>query len=36
VRWTVARRVAAAWILTIPGAAVSAWLAYEVVHLFVR
>jgi PiT family inorganic phosphate transporter len=36
VRWSVARRVAAAWVLTIPGAALSAWGAYEVVHLFVR
>jgi PiT family inorganic phosphate transporter len=36
VRWTVARRVGAAWVFTIPGAAICAWLAYEVIHLFVR
>jgi PiT family inorganic phosphate transporter len=36
VRWSVAQRVVAAWILTIPGAAISAWLAYHLVHAFVR
>jgi PiT family inorganic phosphate transporter len=36
VRWSVAQRVVMAWILTIPGAAVSAWVAYEIVHAFVR
>jgi PiT family inorganic phosphate transporter len=36
VRWSVAQRVAAAWVFTIPGAAVSAWVAYEIVHTVVR
>jgi phosphate/sulfate permease len=36
VRWSVAQRVATAWVLTIPGAGVSAWLAYELVHTIVR
>jgi PiT family inorganic phosphate transporter len=36
VRWSVAQRVVMAWILTIPGAGVSAWVAYEIVHAFVR
>lgn len=35
VRWGVARRIVAAWILTIPGAAISAWAAFQVVHLLV-
>lgn len=35
VRWSVAQRVGAAWVLTIPGAAVSAALSYEIVHMFV-
>jgi len=33
VRWSVAQRVVTAWLLTIPGAAIAAWLAYEVIHL---
>jgi PiT family inorganic phosphate transporter len=36
VRWSVAQRVATAWVLTIPGAGISAWLAYEIVHLFIH
>jgi PiT family inorganic phosphate transporter len=36
VRWSVAQRVVTAWVLTIPGAAVSAWIAYQVVNVFVR
>ena len=35
VRWSVAQRVAMAWILTIPGAAISAWVAYLVVNAVV-
>lgn len=35
VRWSVAQRVAAAWVLTIPGAAISASVAYVVIHAFV-
>ncbi len=34
VRWGVARRVVWAWILTIPGAFVVAWLAYLPFKLF--
>jgi PiT family inorganic phosphate transporter len=36
VRWSVAQQVVVAWVLTIPGAAAMAWLAYEVVHLVVE
>jgi PiT family inorganic phosphate transporter len=32
VRWGVAREVVLAWVLTIPGAAVSAWLVYLILH----
>jgi PiT family inorganic phosphate transporter len=32
VRWGVAREVILAWVLTIPGAALMGWLAYEVAH----
>ena len=32
VRWSVAQRVAMAWVLTIPGAALSAWASYLVIH----
>jgi PiT family inorganic phosphate transporter len=35
VRWGVAQQVVAAWVLTIPGAAASAWVAYYVVHAVV-
>ncbi len=35
VRWSVAQRVAMAWVLTIPGAAISAWISYLVVHALV-
>jgi inorganic phosphate transporter, PiT family len=35
VRWGVARQVVLAWILTIPGAALSAFVAYHVVHAVV-
>jgi phosphate/sulfate permease len=33
VRWGMARQIGAAWILTIPGAGVSAWLAYHLVRV---
>lgn len=36
VRWSVAQRVVTAWLLTIPGAAISAWASYEVIHLFLK
>jgi PiT family inorganic phosphate transporter len=36
VRWGVAQQVVAAWVLTLPGAALTAYLAYNVVHLFIR
>ncbi|MGH9054797.1 MAG: inorganic phosphate transporter, partial [Acidimicrobiales bacterium] len=32
VRWGVAREVVLAWVLTIPGAAISAWVAFLVLH----
>jgi PiT family inorganic phosphate transporter len=32
VRWGVAREVILAWVLTIPGAALMGWLAYELAH----
>jgi inorganic phosphate transporter, PiT family len=35
VNWGVAQQVGAAWLLTIPGAAVAAWLAYELAHAMV-
>lgn len=35
VRWSVARRVAVAWIFTIPGSAISAWVSYLIVHTIV-
>jgi PiT family inorganic phosphate transporter len=35
VRWGVAREVILAWVLTIPGAALTGWLAYQVAHLVV-
>ncbi len=35
VRWGVARRVAVAWLLTLPGAAVTAMVAYEIVRAVV-
>jgi PiT family inorganic phosphate transporter len=35
VRWGIARRVVLAWVSTIPGAAASAWIAYQVVHAIV-
>jgi PiT family inorganic phosphate transporter len=36
VRWGVAQQVIFAWVMTIPGAAVSAWAVYHVAHLVVR
>ena len=30
VRWGVARQVVTAWVLTIPGAAATAWVVYQV------
>jgi phosphate/sulfate permease len=35
VRWGVARQVVAAWVLTIPGAAITAWLVYQVARAIV-
>jgi PiT family inorganic phosphate transporter len=35
VRWSVAQQVAAAWVLTLPGAAAMAWVVYEVAHRIV-
>ncbi|HEY7138011.1 MAG TPA: inorganic phosphate transporter [Acidimicrobiia bacterium] len=35
VRWSVAQRIAFAWVFTIPGAAASAWVAYLVAHAIV-
>jgi PiT family inorganic phosphate transporter len=35
VRWGVAQQVIAAWVLTIPGAAASAWVVYHLAHLVV-
>jgi inorganic phosphate transporter, PiT family len=32
VRWGVAREVVVAWVLTIPGAGVTAWVVYHLVH----
>jgi PiT family inorganic phosphate transporter len=32
VRWGVAREVVLAWVLTIPGAGVTAWVVYHLVH----
>jgi PiT family inorganic phosphate transporter len=36
VRWSVAQQVVSAWIFTIPGAGLTAYVAYHVVHLFVH
>jgi PiT family inorganic phosphate transporter len=36
VRWGVARNIVAAWILTIPMAALVAWLGYTLVHLILE
>jgi PiT family inorganic phosphate transporter len=36
VRWGVAQQVLVAWILTIPGAALTAWVVYEVTHIIIR
>lgn len=36
VRWGVAREVVMAWVLTIPGAALVAWIVFHLLHLFVR
>jgi PiT family inorganic phosphate transporter len=35
VRWGVAQQVMAAWVLTIPGAAASAWVVYQIAHVVV-
>jgi PiT family inorganic phosphate transporter len=32
VRWGVAQQIAFAWLLTIPGAALSAWAFYLIAH----
>ena len=34
VRWGVARRIVWAWVVTIPAAAIVAWLAFNVIRLF--
>ena len=36
VRWGVAQQVMLAWVLTIPGAALSAWVVYHIAHAVVR
>jgi inorganic phosphate transporter, PiT family len=36
VRWGVAQQVMAAWLLTIPGAAVAAWVVYHLAHAVIR
>jgi phosphate/sulfate permease len=36
VRWGVVHEVVMAWILTIPGAGATAWVAYQLIHLVVR
>jgi PiT family inorganic phosphate transporter len=36
VRWGVAQQVVLAWVLTIPGAAATAWLVYHIAHAVVR
>jgi PiT family inorganic phosphate transporter len=36
VRWGVAQQVVFAWIFTIPGAALAAWVAYQVAHFAVH
>jgi PiT family inorganic phosphate transporter len=35
VRWSVARQVVFAWVFTIPGAAICAWVAFHAVHAVV-
>jgi PiT family inorganic phosphate transporter len=35
VRWGVGQRIAAAWLLTLPGAAATAWVAYHAAHAIV-
>jgi phosphate/sulfate permease len=35
VRWGVARQIGLAWVLTIPGAALSAWVVYQIVRAIV-
>ena len=36
VRWSVAQQVVFAWIFTIPGAALTAYVTFLIVHLFIR
>jgi inorganic phosphate transporter, PiT family len=36
VRWSVAQQVVVAWVLTIPGSAVAAWMVFRMVHPFVN
>ncbi|HEY1827437.1 MAG TPA: inorganic phosphate transporter [Acidimicrobiales bacterium] len=36
VRWGLGRQVVMAWIFTLPGAAVTAWVTYHIAHLVVR
>jgi phosphate/sulfate permease len=36
VRWGVGRQVVLTWILTLPGAGVTAWATYQIAHLFVH
>jgi PiT family inorganic phosphate transporter len=35
VRWGIARNIGWAWVLTIPAAAVIAWIAFVVIRAFV-
>jgi len=34
VRWGIARRIVWAWLITIPAAALMAWIAFNVIHIF--
>ncbi len=36
VRWGVAGNIVAAWVLTIPMAALAAWVCYGALHLLIR
>jgi PiT family inorganic phosphate transporter len=36
VRWAVAQQVVFAWLFTIPGAAIIAFVTYHVAHIFVN
>jgi PiT family inorganic phosphate transporter len=36
VRWGVAQQVVVAWVLTIPGSAIAAWMVFRMVHPFIN